>query len=261
MHTEAKGDSLSLSLSTLQAQQPPSLLAHQPAVGARPAEHEFLVGGASTAPVAGFFGPGTDGAADYEGGSDEGSLALGLTLSFGSTAGAPSGVHSSRRTRAPPPLPPPSPAPPPHCLLWGDYGGARPSTAPTAADRAAAAAAASAAIHARRALLTGFDSVPRGQPGRARVPRGVSRGGGGGGGGGAGLGAAAPPALSALHLGTIGRPCAPLPPSVPLSMDALLWCYPSKSARRPPQPEPPAGEILPPRAAHDGGQVAVVAAQ
>ena len=236
-------------------------------MGARPTEHEFLVGGASTAPAAGFFRPGLGGAADDEGGSDEGSLALGLTLSFGSTAGAPSGVHSSRRARAPPPLPPPPPTPPPPCLLWGDYGGARPSTAPTATDRAAAAAAASAAIHARRALLTGFDSVPRGQPDRAHVPRGVLRGCGGG---AAGLGATAPPALSASHLGTIGRTGALPPPSVPLSMDALLWCYPSKSARRPPQPEPPAGETLPPRAAtaagtlrHEGqpgGGQAVVAA-
>ena len=225
------------------------------------------MGGASTAPAAGFFRPGLGGAADDEGGSDEGSLALGLTLSFGSTAGAPSGVHSSRRARAPPPLPPPPPTPPPPCLLWEDYGGARPSTAPTATDRAAAAAAASAAIHARRALLTGFDSVPRGQPDRAHVPRGVLRGCGGG---AAGLGATAPPALSASHLGTIGRTGALPPPSVPLSMDALLWCYPSKSARRPPQPEPPAGETLPPRQGHeghegqpDGGQagVAVAAAQ
>jgi len=180
------------------AQQPPSLLAHQPRAGT------------STGSVAGFFGPGLDGAADAEGGSDEGSLALGLTLSFGSTAGAPNGVHSSRRARAAPPLPPPPPAPPPPTALWGDY--ARPKTAPTAADRAAAAAAASAAIHARRALLTGFDSVMVDS-----VPR-----------------------QSGLPRGTIGRAGAPPPSSVPLSMDALLWSYPSKSAR-PPQP-PAAGE-------------------
>lgn len=110
----------------------------------------------------------------------------------------------------PPPLPPPPPSPPPPTALWGDY--ARPKTAPTAGDRAAAAAAASAAIHARRALLTGFDSVMVDS-----VPR-----------------------ESGLPRGTIGRAGAPPPPSVPLSMDALLWSYPSKSAR-PPQP-PAAGE-------------------
>ena len=67
-------------------------------------------------------------------------------------------------------------------------------------------------LFATGALLTGFDSVMVDS-----VPR-----------------------QSGLPRGTIGRAGAPPPPSVPLSMDALLWSYPSKSAR-PPQP-PAAGE-------------------